>query len=80
MAQLDRIKPLRLLNTKLQYPYLSLKDKLHGSVIYLLAKNRDGVIDYLNNNTYLINNNTFVSYYTEKNYTKYIGSTNEQAS
>lgn len=77
MITIDRLLPLRLTKTKLMYPIVSPKDRLHGSVIYLLTKNMDDSIDFINNNIYMVNNRTFISYYIEKNYDFLAGPLNE---
>jgi RNA polymerase Rpb2, domain 6. len=64
------------MKTKLRYP-VDPKDRYKGSVVFLLTKSIDGSIDFLNNNQFLINNKTFLSYYIEKDYTFYLESTEE---
>jgi RNA polymerase rpb2, domain 6 len=73
---IEKLVPLRLMKTKLRYP-VDPKDRYKGSVVFLLTKSIDGSIDFLNNNQFLINNKTFLSYYIEKDYTFYLESTEE---
>ena len=66
---LERIKPLRLYKTKLRYPILNPSNNTTGSVVFILANSVANTIDFLKTNTVLINtNNSFKSYYTEKDF------------
>ena len=68
-TSIDLIKPLRIYKTKLRYPLSSNKDKLNGSLIFLMSNSLDNSIGYLKNNVYMINSsNSFRSFYTEKEY------------
>lgn len=72
-TSIEKLVPLRLMKTKLQYP-TELKDRFKGSVVFLLTKSIDDSIDFLNTNAFLINYKTFLSYYIEKDYTFYLES------
>jgi gamma-glutamylcyclotransferase (GGCT)/AIG2-like uncharacterized protein YtfP len=66
---LERIKPLRLYKTKLRYPILNPNNNTTGSIVFILANSVANTIDFLKTNNILINtNNSFKSYYTEKDF------------
>lgn len=65
---IDRIVPLRLMKAKLFYPTAKINDKFHDSVVFIMAKSVDDTISFLKNNTFLVNNGYFTSYYTEKDF------------
>lgn len=64
---IDRLTPMRLMKIPLYYP-LTMGDKLRKSAVFVLTKNIDDTIKFLNKNEFLINNNYFASYYTERNF------------
>lgn len=69
MYTIDTLTPLRIRKDKIYYPYnQNAKDKYHDSAVFILTKNMTDTINFLNNNKFLINMNTFISYYIEKNF------------
>lgn len=65
---IDKLIPLRLMKSKILYPYFLKNDIYHNSALFILTKSIDDTIDFLKNNSFLVNRNNFVSYYTEKDY------------
>ena len=66
---IEKVIPLRLMKTKLFYPAYMQNDIYHNSALFILTKDIDDTISFLNNNKFLVNRNTFISYYTEKDFT-----------
>ena len=66
---IEKVIPLRLMKTKLFYPAYTQNDIYHNSALFILTKDIDDTISFLNNNKFLVNRNTFISYYTEKDFT-----------
>ena len=66
---IEKVIPLRLMKTKLLYPAYMQNDIYHNSALFILTKDIDDTISFLNNNKFLVNRNTFISYYTEKDFT-----------
>lgn len=66
----DRIQPLRLINSKFYTP-INKKNKRFGSCIFLMAKSFDGVKDIMDS-PLVENLAMFSSYYVEPNYSYYV--------
>ena len=68
-TSIDLLKPLRIYKTKLRYPLGLDKNKLVGSLVFLLSSSLDNTISFLKNNTFMVNNgNYFRCFYTEKEF------------
>ena len=68
-TSIDLLKPLRIYKTKLRYPLGLTKDKLTGSLVFVMSNTLDKTISFLKNNSFLINNgNYFRCFYTEKEF------------
>lgn len=64
---LDELKPLRLYrNTKYYYP-VNLKNRMMGSIVYLMTPNVDSSVKIMNSDLAKLNRISFKSYFTEKN-------------
>ena len=57
---IEKLIPLRLMKTKLFYPAYMQNDIYHNSALFILTKDIDDTISFLNNNKFLVNRNTFI--------------------
>lgn len=69
---IEKLIPLRLMKSKIFYPAYLQGDSYHNSALFILTKNIDDTINFLNKNIFLVNRNTFVSYYTERDFSFFI--------
>ena len=69
---IEKLIPLRLMKSKIFYPAYLQGDSYHNSALFILTKNINDTIYFLNKNIFLVNRNTFVSYYTERDFSFFI--------
>lgn len=69
---IEKLIPLRLMKSKIFYPAYLQGDSYHNSALFILTKNINDTINFLNKNIFLVNRNTFVSYYTERDFSFFI--------
>lgn len=66
---IEKLVPLRLMKSKIFYPAYLQGDIYHNSALFILTKDINDTINFLNRNNFLVNRNTFISYYTERDFT-----------
>ena len=66
MITIDKQIPMRIRKDSLYYPMNT--DRYHGSVVFVLSPDMQSTLSFLKNNKFLVNPNTFISYYIEKNF------------
>ena len=64
----EKLVPLRLMKSKLYYPAYLQSDIYHNSALFILTKDINDTVSFLTKNNFLVNRNTFVSYYTERDF------------